>query len=125
MYRTAQNKQFGLVNQKGEIVLPCKYKDIYLLSKELGLLLVMDDEFMIGLRDRDGKEIVPCKYTHIGEFSPEGYAIVRIKKAEGYINSAGKEIVPCKYKTVYPIEEDGTLQVQQTDGLVIRTKIEN
>ena len=83
----------------------------------------MDDEFMVGLRDGKGQEIIPCKYTYIGELSPEGYAIVRSEKLEGYIDRTGKEIVPCKYKTVYPIEEDGTLQVQQTDGHIVRIKI--
>ena len=114
-----------MVNIRGEVMLPCKYKDIYWLSLDLGRLLVMDDEFMVGLRNSEGKELIPCKYTYIGEFTPEGYAIVRHQNTEGYINTDGKEIVPCKYKTVYPIGEDGTLQVQQTDGHIIRIKIEN
>ncbi|GEM_PF-2801201 len=42
-----------------------------------------------------------------------GYAHQLANGKWGFINS------------VYPIEEDGTLQVQQTDGHVIRVKIKN
>lgn len=68
--------------------------------------------------------VIPLKYEAAESFR-NNLAKIRFNRCQDIIANTGKEIVPCKYKSVYPIEEEGTLQVQQTDGHVIRVKIKN
>ena len=111
----------GLLNDKGEVVLPCRYKDIYLFSP--GLFIVMQQDFKVGLVNSRGQAVTSDSYTQIEPFDIRGNAIVHIGHKKGYINRQGIEIVPCQYLEVSPIGEDGTLNVKTDKGPVIRILI--
>ncbi|WP_148375307.1 MULTISPECIES: WG repeat-containing protein [Butyricimonas] len=52
--------------------------------------------------------VIPLKYEAAESFR-NNLAKIRFNRCQDIIANTGKEIVPCKYKSVYPIEEDGTL----------------
>ena len=92
----------GLINAKGEEVVPCRYDYINVESDGLAEVKIGDDETgKYGLVDiKTGKEVVPCKYESLSYLS-EGLAEVRIGDDEtgkyGVVEaSSGKEIIPCK-----------------------------
>lgn len=87
--------KFGLMNSKGEIIVPCKYDMLIGGFYQYGLAEVRRD----GLNrfvNKKGEEIIKCKYQSVGEFR-EGLLNVRLNDKWGYIDTTGKTIIPHKY----------------------------
>ncbi|MBE7172203.1 MAG: WG repeat-containing protein [Williamsia sp.] len=99
---TLEGKQ-GIINKRGNIVVPAKYNSISPFSPD-GLALVSVYENYVskfGYIDRTGKEVVPLVYEKAEPFS-EGRARVTEKdRGEdtkwGFIDAQGRVVIPFRY----------------------------
>jgi hypothetical protein len=87
--------KFGLMNSKGEIIVPCKYDMLVGGFYQYGLAEVRRDG-LTGFVNKKGEEVIECKYQSVGEFT-EGLLNVRLNNKWGYVDSTGKTIIPHKY----------------------------
>lgn len=92
-------KKYGVVNLKGEVVLPIIYEEITPL--ENGYARTMRRE-RYGLIDSLGQEILECKYHQIQHISPNR-AIVMMNKQYGVIDFSGNIIIPFDHKSIKPL----------------------
>ncbi|NJL75393.1 MAG: WG repeat-containing protein [Saprospiraceae bacterium] len=107
------NQKWGMVNRKGQIIIPCQYDGIdYLTSQETILNVYMQaDQF--GLIDTLGTLVLPTIYNEIGTYSEE---LVAVKKAKlwGFADPKSNASIPCRYEAVSSFH-DGLAAVKQ-DG---------
>ena len=124
-YTVKLAEKWGIINEKGEEVIPCKYDEVSLWSDSV-VRVGLDGKY--GFVALDGKEIMPCKYSGVENsgwvrtdsllvISMEGVVVstlnyeelcplsdnlskVRIKSKWGIINKDGEEVVPCRYDAV-------------------------
>lgn len=88
----------GLINKKGDIVLPFKYKQFGEYG-ENGLIAVADIHWNWGYANRRGDIVIPCQYDDYGSrgtgvFS-EGLAAVYLDNETAcYINEQGEVVIP-------------------------------
>ena len=94
--------KWGLVDQTGAEIIPCKYENIG--SCIDGLMCVMLNGKW-GYIDKDSNEIIPCIYDYAWAFS-EGFAKVVLNGKWGFIDKEGTEIIPCIYDHVKSFSED-------------------
>lgn len=91
-----KDEKYGFINEKGEVVIPCKYK--YPTQVSEGLIPVCNDFFKYGYIDTKGNQVIEFKYDQARDFE-NGYAIVRTNSGGvGMIDKNGNEIFPCEYK---------------------------
>jgi len=90
------NGQWGVVNMKGETILPFRYQRI--VVREGGLLKVKEnDKWGLCIASRTtAHTIVEPKYEQFGSFC-EGLAEVALKGKHGFIDTSGKVIIPLEY----------------------------
>lgn len=87
------NDVIGLINKKGEVVLPFEYRKIGEFS-ENGLIAVSDINYKWGYADKKGNVVIPCQYKDAGKFS-DGLANVSLEDGNiCYINEQGEVVVP-------------------------------
>lgn len=87
----------GLVNDKNEEIVPCKYSNI------LGFfngspLAVVEINHKYGYIDTQGREVVPVQYNFADDRFYCGIAGVTKNGKHGGINSFGREVIPCVYE---------------------------
>ena len=93
------NKNWGYIDNKGEIIIPIQYRDAEIFSND-GLAPVKSEKFW-GFMDKTGKLVIDEKYDiTAGGFSifkknnekgfVNGLARVKYKKSWGFINKEGK-----------------------------------
>lgn len=96
--RQGEELLYGLINKKGEIILPFEYKKIEDYS-ENGLIAVADIHWKWGYADKKGNIVIPCQYNDTGSrgtgvFS-EGLAAVYLDESTAcYINEQGEIVIP-------------------------------
>jgi hypothetical protein len=106
---------YGLINTKGEILLPFHYSEPTEISQQ-GFVGVYDlASEKMGLADTNGKLILPLKYTDIGNSwqlvkneltaifhhqLPSGYFKVVQNGKVGLVQANGKEVFPCVYAEI-------------------------
>ena len=98
--------KIGVVNSKGDIIVPPTYDNELSLFKKGGgfanAILFFDGMAVVrkngkyGYIDKNGKEVVPCSLEGTNSFS-EGFGIVIKNGKYGVIDKTGKQIVPYKY----------------------------
>lgn len=85
--------KFGIINDKGDIVLPVCYKDIEFFGEDM-IRVNNNDKFM--LFDWDGKPITKLEYERISYLN-EHLIEVGLNGYTGVINKSGEEIVAPTY----------------------------
>lgn len=105
-----KNKKMGIINFKGEIIIPAQYKSIqtfYFDSDENSFeYFNVQNENGYGLTDLTGKEIAPVQYDLPYNYDDEGsmYLMhlipVRKKGKYGALNFEGKEVLPCEFDRI-------------------------
>lgn len=113
--KVKQNGKWGLIDEAGEEIVPCKYDNIYTIGSGLLQVTLGDKQ---GILDKAGVEIVPCKYSYIGDFSGD---LARVcvgdssSRKYGFIDRAGREVIPCKYDMAESFS-DGLAKVEINDN---------
>ena len=104
--RDKETYLFGLANGDYEIVIPCKYKDISIFTKEYVPLLGMEVGYAIAERDNDiciinDKLIETFHFTNIDDIIYRPYIDIhpfRKGKLWGYIKNNGEILITPRYK---------------------------
>lgn len=93
-------RKMGLVNTKGQEVIPCDKVREGLAGNESGEYIVKKNS-KYGVIDKDLNIIIPFEYDGIGVFS-EGLASVIKNGKKGFIDKANRLIIPCEYDETDP-----------------------
>lgn len=115
--RIARFQCWGLMNYKGEIVLPPKYCVLFPVKGNKGLYVAENKRWEYGMITVSGKEIVPFgTYDLIEEFD-RGITRVKIGKRSsgiknhenkwGLIDSCGNVVLPVEYDKIWKFQEKG------------------
>ena len=116
-YKVYQGDLMGLVNRKGEIILPMKYTNVYRPNKggrnQLEksdfdyLEVVLFDKY--GICTLDGKEIIPPIYTDVTSYLEYGFFKVEDGDKVGVYTKEGKEIIPARqFSSIHFRKEKGS-----------------
>ena len=126
----------GLINTKGQVLIPAVYDSIYATSAFTGYVVVTVDNLK-GISDLEGNLLVPAKYTDIitrhNRVFFNGYALVELDGKLGYVNMKGEETLPVTYSksaTVHGAslslpDLDGSLYIISADGVKTKTEYES
>ena len=133
--------KYGLINSKGEIILPVEYDEIVITSD--GVVRVAIDlkdgyqtettvkfsTVLYGLADLSGKIVLPVEYDRIEDFS-NGVAVVEKgsypEEKYGIVNTKGKFILPVEYDDiqkfdsgVFAAKKDGKTKIVDANGTTV------
>lgn len=97
IFTDSDSKQ-GLINAKGEEVLPGTYKYITEFSEERAS--VFNDNNKIGFIDVTGKVAVPIIYEYVGNFSMGRAIFMDSSNKFGFLNNKGEVAIEAKYDGV-------------------------
>lgn len=88
---TFNGKQWGLINQKGKLIIPLKYDKIALWYKKY---LIVQKNGKIGVIDWNGKIIIDFIYDEIGDWVSveENYIVFSLNKKYGFVRIDGKPL---------------------------------
>lgn len=92
-------KKYGVVNLKGEVVVPLVYEEITPLER--GYARTMKNG-RYGLIDSIGTEVLKCKYHEI-QVVTLGQAVVMMNKSYGVINLEDSVVIPFIHKSIKPL----------------------
>lgn len=85
-----KGNKLGMVNEKGEEVVPCLYRDLHCISE--GQLMAKNEKLLCGYIDSKNKTIIPFQYEYASDFY-KGAACVKMEKGDYYlIDKSGKKI---------------------------------
>ena len=106
--------KYGLINSKGEEVIPCKYHFDGSISEfvDNGVVAIKNDD-KYGLLSLSGEQIIPYEYDNIYSFN-EGLAAVENKRKIGAIDTNGNIVIPTQWRepvAQYPRFHGGRLPV--------------
>lgn len=96
--KVKQNGRYGMINQLGELVIPCEWKAMGFCSESL--IAVKNDEGKCGFMNRWTKNIdIDFQWKEASMFS-EGLAAVQSFENDrlGYINKQGEVVIPFVWK---------------------------
>jgi hypothetical protein len=122
-------KEWGYANQKGELIIPAKFKKCWEFSED-GLAPIYDPEkkqfYFINLKGEQLKtEITDFKLIEVFGFGLKGFdnGMVPVKLGDkwGFLNNQGKLIIPAKFEKVQPFKSDYTV-AQNKDQFIILDK---
>lgn len=118
---------WGLANEAGKIVVPCKYNAVTYFQE--GLACVESDKRKWGFVDENGNEVIPCKWEDVGFFS-EGLAYAEDAFGRiGFIDKSGKVVIPCQWEDAAPFlngkafvkDKEGTWHQINKAGTILDT----
>lgn len=116
---TNMNGKNGVINEKGELITPCIWKDIHGFSNQLAV--VVDNNNQYGYLNIKGEIEIPIQYDLLYDCIEldfhEGLAAVVNKDWKwGFIDSTGKIVIPHRYEKVSSFKE-GRAIVKAENGL--------
>ncbi len=99
------NGKWGMVNQRGAELIPCRYDGIQFLEHtDNRIVQVYIKEPKYGLIDTLGQIAVNAVYDEIGSFS-EGRLSVQRNGMWGFVDRNGLEVIPCRFREVRNFSE--------------------
>lgn len=107
MLTLKNSKKTGIVDTKGNIILPFEYSKLEMIDRKKQIMLAKKDG-RYGLIKFNGKIIYPFELGHLER--PQ-YQLLLAKKDDryGFINIKGKEIIPFKYFRAESFGESPTI----------------
>lgn len=107
LHKICRNDKYGFVNDKGEIVIPCKWTKVEDFQE--GLAVVDDSSGKYGYIDLNGERVIPCMWDKAEPFK-DGMAVVKVKEGRwdyksGVIDKDNNLIVPTIYISLEYIGE--------------------
>ena len=88
----------GLATTRGEITIPCQYKDIYALSG--GTFAVTDYRNKVSTFTPQGQKLLTFELDSIRNTVREGWFLIYRRGKAGLINASGKLLVEPEYKKI-------------------------
>lgn len=102
--------QYGVVNLKGQLVVPVEYEQVTLLSPKL---VQVEKEGQLGFYNTKGKKLTKLMYQEVDTLN-NGFVKVMEKGKYGLLNKEGIEVVAPKYVQIDDFEE-GLAAVKRND----------
>lgn len=104
--------KYGVVNEKGEEIIPLEYTYIWVDENfgNKGLIPVekqIGNSYLYGFVNYQNEREIPYRYEDVKNFSANGLAAVSQDEKWGYINTDGDMIIPCMYDSATAFSEDG------------------
>lgn len=119
---TGGTYNYGAVNTKGEVVIPCQYAHMWQAGEGI---IGLADGYKVAFADNTGALITGFDYVYTadpkgfqeGMVFQSGLALVRDLDSSlyGYINAAGEEVIPCRYDYAWDFE-DGLALVREGES---------
>ena len=99
-------RYFGIINSKGEELVPLKYD--YIGHSIAENRIVVKNKGKYGFLDTGNlTEVIPLQYDYATGFA-NGYSAVMIDKTVGFINKDGRIVIPCVYEPDGPMVLEGS-----------------
>lgn len=98
--RISRDNKIGVINIKGQQLIPCEYSRIYDFKD--GYAKVRQDTSFLygankyGMVSEKGKLIIPCLYDGLGEIS-DGKILALLNQKYGFLNTSGQTVIALKY----------------------------
>lgn len=129
MAQVYNNNAIGVMNDKGEEIIPTRYKEIAELKN--GYIRAFDGQIN-HVFNYEGKEQFSGNYAYIGPYSDNLFAVARFNDSKdvlmGYVNKSGEAVIEPKYMRAYDfhngkalvMKEQELYQIIDKDGNVLR-----
>ena len=103
IYTVYKDSKFGVINSRGDVVVPIEHKLIS--SMHNGMMSCAkegsDGKPIYGYMNRKGEMVIPPQFSAVYHFQ-NGWAIVRQGDRYGCIDSNGSMVFPCCYANIFP-----------------------
>ena len=101
-----KNGKYGVVSEKGAVILPLKYSEIN--SNKNGYTVTLNEK--MGLFNSEGKEIIPISYRwiytdDIDEIDDNIPIVAKLNGKEGYINTKNEWVIPPTYRDAFAFRQ--------------------
>ena len=98
-----KNRKYGVVSEKGTIILPLKYS--FIDSNKNGYTVTLNDK--TGLFNSEGKEIIPISYHWIytDKIDDNIPIVAELDGKEGYINTKNEWVIPPTYRDAFAFRQ--------------------
>ncbi|WP_315500796.1 WG repeat-containing protein [Capnocytophaga gingivalis] len=98
-----KNGKYGVVSEKGAVILPLKYSDIN--SNKNGYTIKLNEK--AGLFNSEGKEIIPISYRWIytDKIDDNIPIAAKLDGKEGYINTKNEWVIPPTYRDAFAFRQ--------------------
>ena len=108
-----KNRKYGVVSEKGTIILPLKYS--FINSNKNGYTVTLNDK--TGLFNSEGKEIIPISYHWIytDKIDDNIPIVAELDGKEGYINTKNEWVIPPTYRDAFAFRQ-GLAKVREVRG---------
>lgn len=113
-YAVASNTQKGIINTKGQVVVPCLYNEVA-TTGDARYIRVKDTYY--GIYDTLlKKEALACVYSHIPDVVAGLGIVTDNLQQKCIIDDAYRQLTPCIFKTIQPFDTNGHAYVQDMGG---------
>ena len=115
-----KNGKYGVVSEKGAVILPLKYS--FIDSNKNGYTVTLNDK--TGLFNSEGKEIIPISYHWIytDKIDDNIPIVAELDGKEGYINTKNEWVIPPTYRDAFAFRQ-GLAKVREVrDYIYINLK---
>ena len=115
-----KNRKYGVVSEKGTIILPLKYS--FINSNKNGYTVKLNGK--VGLFNLEGKEIIPISYHWIytDKIDDNIPIVAELDGKEGYINTKNEWVIPPTYRDAFAFRQ-GLAKVREVrDYIYINLK---
>lgn len=111
-----EEDKYGVINAKGEYVIPCDYNKISIEDDKIVVRVEEgNDEYKYGIVDKTGKEILECKYSYM-EVGENGIITVIENNKSKFINENGKKVIEKEYYRASPFGKNHLAAVQKEEN---------
>ena len=114
-----KNRKYGVVSEKGTIILPLKYS--FINSNKNGYTVKLNGK--VGLFNLEGKEIIPISYHWIytDKIDDNIPIVAKLDGKEGYINTKNEWVIPPTYRDAFAFRQ-GLAKVRKVRDYIINLK---
>ena len=115
-----KNRKYGVVSEKGTIILPLKYS--FIDSNKNGYTVTLNDK--TGLFNSEGKEIIPISYHWIytDKIDDNIPIVAELDGKEGYINTKNEWVIPPTYRDAFAFRQGLAKVMEVRDYIYINLK---
>lgn len=115
-----KNEKYGVVSEKGTIILPLKYS--FINSNKNGYTVKLNGK--VGLFNLEGKEIIPISYHWIytDKIDDNIPIVAELNDKEGYINTKNEWAIPPTYRDAFAFRQGLAKVMEVRDYIYINLK---
>lgn len=132
LIRVVKNNRWGLINSKGEEIVPCRFNDIWIINKDssivkfdinyhwvnhFGKVLDVCQDLPFQIKQGNHYNVFkrgqyyginngPLIYTHVRKVKDSVYIVQRNKEKFGLVNENGQLLSDSYYHSIHPLNEN-------------------